>query len=162
MTRLLLVLLTCQLLPSLTQAEETSWQAGVATVVITPKESMWMAGYAARDKPSEGQVHDLYAKALAVEDVAGMRLVVVTTDLIGIPRDHAGTRPDAPPGRSGVTKNGIIGSITGDDDDGRRVRLWWLGRKDAGLTLRAKIICPKRLVETFDGRYAQSSLIKEG
>ena len=29
---------------------------------------MWMAGYAARDKPSEGKVHDLCAKAIAFED----------------------------------------------------------------------------------------------
>ncbi|MEO8498126.1 MAG: neutral/alkaline non-lysosomal ceramidase N-terminal domain-containing protein [Planctomycetota bacterium] len=86
MTRLLLVLLACQFL-STARAEETSWKAGVASVAITPEESMWMAGYASRDKPSEGKVHDLYAKALAVEDAAGTRLVIVTTDLIGIPRE---------------------------------------------------------------------------
>ena len=42
-----------------------SWKAGAAKVVITPKESLWMAGYAARNKPSEGTAQDLYAKALA-------------------------------------------------------------------------------------------------
>jgi hypothetical protein len=87
MTRFLLALLPCLFLSSLTRAEETSWKAGVASVSITPEESMWMAGYAARDKPSEGKVHDLYAKALAVEDATGTRLVLVTTDLIGIPRE---------------------------------------------------------------------------
>ena len=45
-------------------AETAAWKAGVATVVITPDEPMWMAGYAARNKPSEGKVHELYAKAL--------------------------------------------------------------------------------------------------
>jgi len=64
-----------------------AWKAGVATTVITPEESMWMAGYAARTKPSEGKVHDLHAKALALEDADGMRLVIVTTDLIGFPRE---------------------------------------------------------------------------
>ena len=43
------------------------WKAGAASVAITPEGPMWMAGYAARDKPSEGKVHDLFAKALAVE-----------------------------------------------------------------------------------------------
>ena len=48
---------------------------------------MWMAGYASRNKPSEGKVHDLFAKALALEDPAGNRIVFLTTDLISIPRD---------------------------------------------------------------------------
>ena len=55
-------------------------------MVITPEQSMWMAGYGARDRPSEGKVHDLFAKALALEDAKGTRLVIVTTDLVGIPR----------------------------------------------------------------------------
>jgi len=62
------------------------WKAGIATTVITPDKPMWMAGYAARNKPSEGKVHDLYAKVLALEDAEGTRLVIVTVDLIGIPR----------------------------------------------------------------------------
>ena len=65
---------------------QTNWKAGVDSIVITPDESMWMAGYAARNKPSEGKVHDLHAKALALEDENGTRLVIVTVDLIGIPR----------------------------------------------------------------------------
>src|SRR5205085_10739604 len=68
-------------------AEPTpAFKAGVATKVITPEKPMWMAGYASRNKPAEGKVHDLYAKALCLEDAAGTRLVLVTTDLIGIPR----------------------------------------------------------------------------
>ena len=52
---------------------EAGWKAGTGRVAITPKEPMWMAGYAARTKPSEGAVHDLWAKALALEDPAGQR-----------------------------------------------------------------------------------------
>ena len=48
---------------------------------------MWMAGYAARTKPSEGVELDLYAKALVVEDRAGARWALVTMDLIGVPRN---------------------------------------------------------------------------
>ncbi len=67
--------------------QQPKWRAGVASVVITPDDSMWMAGYAARTKPSEGKIHDLYAKALALEDVEGTRLVIVAVDLIGINRE---------------------------------------------------------------------------
>ncbi len=65
---------------------QSQWKAGVASRVITPEEPIWMAGYAARDKPSEGKIHDLNAKALALEDGQGTRLVVVTLDLIGVTR----------------------------------------------------------------------------
>ena len=64
---------------------------------------MWMAGYAARNKPSEGKIHDLWAKALALQDSQGQRLVIVTMDLIGVPRElrdavaqQARTRWDLP------------------------------------------------------------------
>jgi hypothetical protein len=45
---------------------------------------MWMAGYAARKSPSHGTAQDLFAKALALEDEKGARLVIVTMDLIGV------------------------------------------------------------------------------
>jgi len=98
-------LLTSACLSEAHSAEESAtWKAGVATVVITPAEPMWMAGYAARDKPSEGKVHDLFAKAVAIEDPEGTRLVLVTTDLIGIPRQlrdwlqqEAATQYELPP-----------------------------------------------------------------
>jgi hypothetical protein len=62
------------------------WKAGVARVVITPKQPLWMAGYANRDHPSEGKIVDLWAKALALEDSVGKRVVLVTADLVGIPK----------------------------------------------------------------------------
>lgn len=67
-------------------AEAGVWKAGVASVAITPRESMWMAGYASRKAPSDGAISELFAKALALEDAAGSRAVIVTTDLISIPR----------------------------------------------------------------------------
>jgi hypothetical protein len=67
-------------------AAEVNWKVGVASVKITPQKSMWMAGYSARTKPSEGVAQDLFAKALAIEDGRGSRLVIVTMDLIGVPR----------------------------------------------------------------------------
>ncbi len=63
------------------------WKAGVASVRITPEEPIWMAGYASRDKPSEGVRQDLYAKALAIEDGEGGKLVILALDLISMPDD---------------------------------------------------------------------------
>jgi len=60
-----------------------AWRAGVSRILITPGESMWMAGYAARNRPAEGKLIDLWAKALVLEDNNGNRGVLVTTDLIG-------------------------------------------------------------------------------
>ena len=64
----------------------TGWKAGVAKVNITPQENMWMAGYAARGKPSEGVLLDLWAKALVLEDAEGNRGVLVTADLLEFPK----------------------------------------------------------------------------
>jgi len=66
--------------------DAVEWKAGVATVVVTPSQPMWMAGYASRTKPSDGVLSELHAKALAIQDSAGTRAVIVTTDLISIPR----------------------------------------------------------------------------
>jgi hypothetical protein len=62
------------------------WKGGAASVVITPTQPTWMAGYGGRNKPSEGKFQDLFAKALVLEDYRGARLVIVTLDLISVPR----------------------------------------------------------------------------
>ena len=66
--------------------QATGWKAGVAKTVITPEESIWMAGYGGRDRPADGKIHDLWAKALALEDSLGNRSVLVTLDLLGLPK----------------------------------------------------------------------------
>ena len=63
-----------------------SWKAGAATLKVTPQKMLWMAGYAARKKPAEGKVQELFAKALALQDEQGNKLVFVTLDLIGVPQ----------------------------------------------------------------------------
>ncbi len=69
-----------------TALAQTVWRAGTAKVAITPDQPVWMAGYASRIKPSEGATHELYAKALALQDRRGQRVVIVTTDVLGLPR----------------------------------------------------------------------------
>lgn len=65
------------------------WKVGVAGKKITPQESVWMAGFAARRSPSEGTIHDLWAKALMLEDAQGNRSLLITMDLLGMPRDFS-------------------------------------------------------------------------
>jgi len=62
------------------------WKAGLSKTVITPDENIWMAGYAARNQPPNGKIHDLWAKAIALEDSLGNRSILVTLDLIGLPK----------------------------------------------------------------------------
>ena len=68
-------------------ARAAEWKAGVARVKITPRQPMWMSGYASRDRPAEGTLIDLWAKALALDDGEGHRAVLVTMDLCGIDRE---------------------------------------------------------------------------
>lgn len=65
---------------------DPSWRAGASKVTITPPEPMWMSGYANRNKPAEGKIHELWVKALALEDPAGERALLLTLDLVGIDR----------------------------------------------------------------------------
>ncbi len=81
MCKLPLLLLIC---PILSAAAE--YKAGVARVIITPEKPMYLSGYANRTHASEGKVHDLWAKALAIEDRKGGRVVILSTDLVGLPR----------------------------------------------------------------------------
>jgi neutral ceramidase len=60
------------------------WRAGVARTDITPRTSLWMAGFAARTRPSQGTALPLHAKALALDDGRGRPAVLVTLDLLGV------------------------------------------------------------------------------
>jgi len=62
------------------------WKAGVARAVITPREPIWLAGYAARTKPSAGVLTDIHAKALALEDGSGTTSVLVAAEILGFTR----------------------------------------------------------------------------
>jgi hypothetical protein len=63
------------------------WQAGAAAIDITPKESIWLAGYAARTQPSQSVRLPIHAKALALKDDSGAVSVIVTLDIVGIRRE---------------------------------------------------------------------------
>lgn len=64
-----------------------SWQVGLAKQNITPEKPMWMAGYGARNKPAEGKLTDLWAKAIVLQDASGQRALAITLDLVGIDQE---------------------------------------------------------------------------
>ena len=83
----LLALTLCALVAMLAssgivRAEESEWRIGLASAKITPERPIRMAGYASRNKASEGVLADLYAKAMALEDAEGGRAVLLTADVI--------------------------------------------------------------------------------
>jgi hypothetical protein len=75
---ILVLLLT---MPSL----KAGWKAGLAKAVITPETPVWLAGYGSKRVP-DGKLHDLWMKALALEDQHGNRAVLVTSDFQGVPK----------------------------------------------------------------------------
>ncbi|HET6424969.1 MAG TPA: neutral/alkaline non-lysosomal ceramidase N-terminal domain-containing protein [Planctomycetaceae bacterium] len=65
--------------------EPIPWKAGIARAVITPEKAVWLAGYGSR-RPPDGKLHDLWMKALALQDANGNRAVLITSDFQGVPR----------------------------------------------------------------------------
>src|SRR4051794_32453499 len=78
--------LTAVSLQQPTYAAERTWKAGVARAVVTPEHGVWLAGYGTKRVP-EGKLHDLWMKALALEDPRGNRCVLVTSDFQGVPKE---------------------------------------------------------------------------
>ncbi|HZV04016.1 MAG TPA: neutral/alkaline non-lysosomal ceramidase N-terminal domain-containing protein [Gemmataceae bacterium] len=98
--------------PIVAAEKKADWKAGVAVRVITPEQSMWMAGYGNRNKPSEGKLTDLYVKALALEDPHGGRLVLLTSDLVGIPRSLAEPVAEEVRKRTGLPRERLMLTVS--------------------------------------------------
>jgi hypothetical protein len=67
--------------------EEYLWKAGISAEVMTPEGRMWLGGYGSRNRPAEGVMKDLWVKVLVLENKRGERVVLVTTDMVGMPKD---------------------------------------------------------------------------
>ncbi len=108
---LLIGMLSC-LVSATGAVGESTWKVGIAREVITPDEPMWMSGYGSRDRPADGKLTDLWAKAMAIEDAKGTRLVLVTLDLVGIDRDTAGKIQEQVTQRFGLPREALVLSTT--------------------------------------------------
>ncbi len=90
------------------QLNDNSWKAGVSRVNITPEKSIWLAGYASRDHACEGVLHEIWAKALALEDVNGHKGILVTTDLLGFPKEMSDRIRQKVSAEYGIPRSAII------------------------------------------------------
>ena len=87
---------------------QAGWKAGVATMVITPKDPLWMGGYAVRDKPADGKLHDLWAKALFLEDASGNKALLITADLVAFSKVVSDRIRDGLQSKMGLSRAQII------------------------------------------------------
>jgi hypothetical protein len=78
------LLLTLGSLPSLA-AKETFFSVGAAQVDITPDYPIWLNGYAAREKESEGVDQYIFAQALAIGGDKKSMTLLLTVDNVGVP-----------------------------------------------------------------------------
>ncbi|MGY8642626.1 MAG: hypothetical protein ACKVJU_16210 [Verrucomicrobiales bacterium] len=74
-----IVLLCAAATVTLLHAEETEWRATFHKANITPKNPVFMAGYASRDRPFESVEADLFAKAMVLTDAEGHQVILITT-----------------------------------------------------------------------------------
>lgn len=72
--------------PESARGGPANWKAGVAKAILTPEKGVWLAGYGSK-RPPEGKLHELWMKALALEDARGRRAVLITSDFQGVPKD---------------------------------------------------------------------------
>jgi neutral ceramidase len=84
------------------------WSAGVARVVVTPADPIFMKGYPSRTKPSEGVRQDLLVKALALRDESGATSVLVTSDLHSYTRRMSDTIAEAAEKKYGLPRSRLI------------------------------------------------------
>ncbi len=84
------------------------WKVGLAKKDITPQQPIWLAGYASRNKPSEGVLAPLYATAMVIEDGQGYRGLLVTADVIGFRKEVAEAATRAIMEKTGLAREQIL------------------------------------------------------
>lgn len=108
MIRILSVLLLLFSLFTEADAQVASIRAGLAKRIITPKGPIWLTGYANREKPASGVVHDLWAKALVIEQLGAEKFVLVTADLLGLSHDIVETVADSASKKWGIPRDHVL------------------------------------------------------
>lgn len=90
------------------QQDSMQWKAGVSKIEITPEDPIWLAGYGGRDHPSERVRHPIWIKALALEDLSGEQVVLITADLLAMPKGLSDQIRSGLKERHGLEKSQII------------------------------------------------------
>jgi hypothetical protein len=103
-----LLLLLRLLLPLSAHAAGSGFQAGLARVKITPDLPVWLNGYGNRTHTSNHVMQDLWAKALALDDGKGGRAVIVTADVLFLPREITGVVAERCEKQFGVKRSQLL------------------------------------------------------
>jgi neutral ceramidase len=85
-----------------------SIKVGTGKVNITPDLPFYLSGYAVRTTPAETKVHDLWAKALVLEENAASRIVIITTDVLGLTSAITETVANRAQKKYGITRSQIV------------------------------------------------------
>jgi len=88
-------------------------KAGAARVSITPRTPIRLGG---RNASSNGVASEIYARALALEDGSGSRAVIVTADLLGLPRNLTERAAVEIMKAQGLERGQILFTVTGTRD----------------------------------------------
>ena len=86
---------------------QSAMQVGIAKINITPKSPAFMTGYANRDKPSEGVLHDLWAKAIVLSNKQE-KMIIVTTDLLGLSHQVSEEVAEKIQGKFGIERRQLM------------------------------------------------------
>lgn len=90
------------------QDSSYEWRAGTSSVKITPEEPTWMSGYSNRNRPSQGVIHDIWAKALAIEDIEGNKAILIMAEIRNFPKNISDIIRNQIHNAFGLTRDQII------------------------------------------------------
>lgn len=98
------------------------WKAATRKLCITPKEPIHLHGFGDRPDPTSEVLQDIYARTLALQDEAGQRSVLLSTDLLGFTREMSETIAQGAQQRFGLPRERLVmnashnhsGPATGD------------------------------------------------
>ena len=83
-------------------------KAGAAKISITPTTPMWLNGYAGREAPANESIHEIWAKALVIEENNNSRVIFVTTDLLGLSHEVIEAVYKQLAAKYGITRSQLI------------------------------------------------------
>lgn len=105
-TQRLFILITATLCYTILYAGDI--KVGIAKKIITPMPPVYLTGYASREKPATGVIHDLWAKAVVMEENERNSVIIVTTDLLGLSHEVSDAVARKVRSRHGVDRSRIL------------------------------------------------------
>ena len=106
----LLALLLVAFSPAAAPAADPAlpYRVGIAKADITPEHQIRLNGFGGRRTESEGVYQKLWARAIAIEDGSKSPVVLMTTDVLGIPADIYDELAKRLEKKAGIPANKIV------------------------------------------------------